>query len=148
MPEVQEGYDILLKQFSRRLTEAVQRSDLTRTAICQRIGTAPPRLSEWENGKVLPSAYSLLRLAEVLDCNLDWLLVGRGTIYDRPVEDDQARLELVKLVVNHQIKTPTVEGIRRQLDRARALQSLVEEKEQSPTPESAPDAPHGDTKAG
>lgn len=42
------------------------------------IGTG--HLSELETGKKLPSTPTLIKLSEVLDCSIDWILFGKTSI--------------------------------------------------------------------
>ncbi len=51
---------------------------LTQTDIKQSVGISSGNMSDMENGKVLPTAWNLLRLSEVLKCSIDWILTGKS----------------------------------------------------------------------
>jgi len=51
---------------------------LTLTQFARAVGVAPPTASGWESGKYKPSLPHLARVAEVLGCSLNDLLVSSG----------------------------------------------------------------------
>lgn len=53
-------------------------------------------LSEIENGNRTPSASTLLQLAGVLNCSVDWILTGLSSTEENPDEQELKLLELFR----------------------------------------------------
>lgn len=66
---------------------------LTMKAIFERENIKTGNLSELENDKYLPSVQTLISLARVLDCSIDWLLTGKEYT---PSPSDTLNLEILK----------------------------------------------------
>lgn len=49
---------------------------LTQTNIKSTVGISSGNISDIENGNRLPAASTLVQLANVLDCSIDWILTG------------------------------------------------------------------------
>ncbi len=63
-------------------TRIKQRRDelhLTPKDIKSLSGIGSGHLSEMETGKKLPSTPTLIKLSEVLECSIDWILTGRSS---------------------------------------------------------------------
>ncbi len=52
---------------------------LTPKDIKSLTGIGSGHLSEMETGKKLPSTPTLIKLSEVLECSIDWILTGRAS---------------------------------------------------------------------
>lgn len=57
---------------------------LTPKEIKAATGIGSGHLSEMENGKKLPSTPTLIKLADVLECSIDWLLFGKARFCESP----------------------------------------------------------------
>lgn len=66
---------------------------LTMQAIFERENIKTGNLSELENDKYLPSVQTLISLARVLDCSIDWLLTGKE---HTPSPQDSLNFETLK----------------------------------------------------
>lgn len=49
---------------------------LTQTDIKAAVGISSGNISDIENGNRLPAASTLVQLAKILDCSVDWILTG------------------------------------------------------------------------
>lgn len=63
----------------QRIKQRRKELGLTQAAVHQQIGISAGNLSDYERDDKLPSALSLLRLSEALDCTTDWILKGTET---------------------------------------------------------------------
>ena len=52
-------------------------------------------MSDIENGKALPAAPSLIKLSQVLNCTIDWILTGVSPTSEITVFSDRRESELV-----------------------------------------------------
>lgn len=66
---------------------------LTMKAIFEQENIKTGNLSELENDKYLPSVQTLISLARVLDCSIDWLLTGKEYT---PSSSDSLNFETLK----------------------------------------------------
>ena len=74
----------LTKALGKRLIEL--RGDRTLTGFADSIGLWPATLTNYENGRNLPGAYVLSKIAEHEDVDLNWLVTGHGWHPDDEVE--------------------------------------------------------------
>jgi transcriptional regulator with XRE-family HTH domain len=58
-----------------RIREVRKEAGWSQAELGERIGTDPGRVSRYESGRITPSAGAVVRLAEVLDVSLDYLLI-------------------------------------------------------------------------
>lgn len=61
-------------QFGMRLIVSRQNNDMTQTEVADEIGCHTSSVSDWENGRTMPSIASLRRLCEALGVSADYLL--------------------------------------------------------------------------
>jgi transcriptional regulator with XRE-family HTH domain len=61
-------------EFPQKLREARHRRGLTQGQLSQRIGADVQRVSKYERGVLVPTTEILVRIAEALEVNLDYLL--------------------------------------------------------------------------
>ena len=62
--------------FGRRLREVRKSKKLTQKEVADFIGKKCNTISDWENNKTFPSYENLVKLADIFEVSLDWL-VGR-----------------------------------------------------------------------
>lgn len=70
-----------LSTFAERLKQMVKCSDLKRAEIASRIGIAQETLSKYCSGTREPDLATVVALAEILNCDCDYLLTGRDAKY-------------------------------------------------------------------
>lgn len=61
-----------------RIKEKRKELHLTQTKIKELTGISSGNMSDYENGRVLPSALAIISLSKVLNCSTDWLLTGQS----------------------------------------------------------------------
>jgi transcriptional regulator with XRE-family HTH domain len=61
-----------------RLGVAITEAGISKRELAGRLGVHVNMPSRWTNGKALPDAAHLAQLAEELDVDVEWLLVGRA----------------------------------------------------------------------
>ena len=66
--------DVYAKRFSWKLCTAIYSSGISRDEICERVGISNAALSGYMNGKNLPTAAKICKLAKVLKCSVSDLL--------------------------------------------------------------------------
>ena len=62
---------IFRRQFGRGVRRMMLNRGLTQSDLSDRTGLSQPQLSRYINGKTLPSAFVLEKLAKALKCNVD-----------------------------------------------------------------------------
>lgn len=71
--------DINMIDIGKRIKARRKELNLTQIDIDQRCGIASGALSQMENGIRTPSAITLYKLSQVLECNIEWLITGCST---------------------------------------------------------------------
>src|SRR5262245_47382529 len=66
--------------FARRLKKARKAKGLTQLRLANELGISKQLISHWENGRWMPRAADVSRLAHVLGVSLDWLLIGMHNV--------------------------------------------------------------------
>lgn len=69
----------------KRIKQRRKELGLTQAMIQQQTGISAGNLSDFERGDKLPSALSLLRLSEALNCTTDWILKGTGAAANQEI---------------------------------------------------------------
>lgn len=68
----------MLGTFGARVREQRKRVDLTQVQLAEAVGVAPSAVNAWENDQRSPdSVKTLLRLSDVLESSVDYLLTGK-----------------------------------------------------------------------
>lgn len=67
-----------------RITELRKASGLSQYALAQALEVSRQAVSKWENGQSSPDAANLIRLAEILDTDIEYLTTGRRSFGRRP----------------------------------------------------------------
>jgi transcriptional regulator with XRE-family HTH domain len=65
--------------FSQRLVKSRKYLKLNQRSFAKRVGVDQGRVSQWENGKSLPSSSALTEIVR-LGININWLLTGDGNM--------------------------------------------------------------------
>ena len=72
----QENGGIMDIMIGNRIKERRKALNLSGAQIKQQTGISTGNLSDIENGKSLPSAVALIELSKVLNCSIDYILLG------------------------------------------------------------------------
>ena len=73
-----KNYD-KLKGVSRRVAQAILDSGLTQADIASKMGIFPTAISRWKSGSTEPAPANLKKLADVVKCDVGWLMGGEKT---------------------------------------------------------------------
>lgn len=65
---------VTLEQIQIRLTEAINQSGMTKTAIAKAINVKPTQISSYTKGRKLPALDTLANLCKVLDVDANYIL--------------------------------------------------------------------------
>ena len=73
---------------------------LTQTDIKAAVGISSGNMSEIENGNRLPAAVTLIQLADILKCSIDWILTGASSIASPSISsnEDPRDIELMGIL--------------------------------------------------
>jgi transcriptional regulator with XRE-family HTH domain len=64
----------------------------------QKIGLSYQHISRYEQGKITPSGEVLAKICESYNINLNWLLIGKGSIEKESLPDKHAHVDMFTLV--------------------------------------------------
>ncbi len=87
----------------KRIKDRRKELRLTQTDIKKLVGISSGNISEIENGNRLPAAGTLVQLASVLQCSVDWILTGVSPIQERPPISANGEIEEELLRVFRQL---------------------------------------------
>lgn len=75
--------------FGHRVRERRQALGLSVRELARRLAVPPSSISQWEQGLYWPQAKTLIALAKVLECSLDWLcgLTGQPEVPNRTTKE-------------------------------------------------------------
>lgn len=105
-----------------RITELRKQAGLSQVDIAKMLDVSRQAVSKWENDQSTPDSLKMIRLAEVLDTDIEYLSTGRQNFARRPpvvvttVETVEKTVEkpviqIVEKVVERIVETPVVEYI-------------------------------------
>jgi len=64
-------------EIGSKLKEARTKTEFTQEQVAEEIGVSRQTISNWENGKYYPDIVSVIRLSDLYDVSLDYLLKGK-----------------------------------------------------------------------
>lgn len=70
---------------------------LTQTQITKTVGISSGNMSDFETGKKLPSALSLIALSDILECSTDWILTGQAYKSEQNFFTNESEKQLINL---------------------------------------------------
>lgn len=68
-----------------RITDLRKEKNLSQGDLAQALDVSRQAVSKWENDQSSPDTIKLIRLAELLDTEVEYLVTGRKPIYEHPV---------------------------------------------------------------
>ena len=86
----------LIAAFGTRMRQRREMLGLHKQVLAEAVGLSLTTIQQYENGQ-MPKGSHAVRLAEELDCSLDWLLAGRGDCGGGIVHTAEARLMMVPM---------------------------------------------------
>lgn len=82
--------------FYLNLRTARKRKNLTQLELAKLLDMKNKQsISDWESGKSMPKTSTLIKIAEILDVSLDWLVFGKFNqlVYDSIVKEKEELYE-------------------------------------------------------
>lgn len=67
-----------------RISELRREQNLSQGQLAESLGVSRQAVSKWENDQSSPDTLNLIRLADVLDSDVEYLATGRHMVYRRP----------------------------------------------------------------
>ncbi len=87
----------LAKAFAQRLRQQREKLGMHKQDLASRVGVSLTTIQQYEKGQ-MPKGEFAVRLADVLDCSLDWLLSGKEPEGSGNLGEGEARLVMVPMV--------------------------------------------------
>lgn len=87
-----------------RLKKLRKEKNLNQSEFASLIGTSQANISRYEKGEIIPSSDFLSKIADKLGVNLNWLLTGKGSMFQELIPVDSSFL-------NNMIHLPVVSEI-------------------------------------
>lgn len=103
-----------------RIVELRIRNQLSQYQLAQAMEVSRQAVSKWENGQSSPDALNLIRLAEILDTDIEYLTTGRRSFGMRPpvvvktvetVEKVVEKPVIVEKIVKQVVEKPVIEFV-------------------------------------
>ena len=107
---------------SERIIELRKQNGMTQGQLAEAVEVSRQAVSKWENGQSLPDSLKMIRLAEVLDTDIEYLSTGRRNMGRRPpavihsvetVEKivEKPVVQVVEKVVEKTVEVPVVQYV-------------------------------------
>lgn len=90
--------DLDMQTIGLRIKNRRKELRLTQTDIKAAVGISSGNISDIENGNRLPAASTLVQLANILECSIDWMLTGKSPfveIFNVSDNGDKSETELL-----------------------------------------------------
>ena len=105
----------------QRITELRTAKKISQYQLAKAMDVSRQAVSKWENGQSTPDATKMIKLAELLDTDLEYLTTGRVVVPSRPpvviktVEKvvEKPVIQVVEKIVERKIEVPVVEYVDR-----------------------------------
>lgn len=69
---------------SERISELRKQKGISQAQLANAMSVSRQAVSKWETGQSLPDSLNLIRLADILDTNIEYLTTGRNIVPSRP----------------------------------------------------------------
>ena len=67
-----------------RIIELRNKKEISQGALAQILGVSRQAISKWENDQSSPDTLHLIKLADILDTEVEYLATGRKPVYEEP----------------------------------------------------------------
>ena len=97
-----------------RISQLRQKNNISQLQLAEALGLSRQAISKWENDQTAPDTINLIRLADVLNTEVEYLATGKKPVYTYPVVVDKVKTVEKIVEVEKVIKVPetiTVERI-------------------------------------
>ena len=69
------------QEIGKRLRLVRERLGITQAEVGEKLGIQSQHVSKYERGETVPTWENLIKLTEVYDVNINWLLTGKGGMF-------------------------------------------------------------------
>jgi len=73
------------QEIGKRLRLIRDKKGITQTELGEKLGIQFQHVSKYERGETVPTWENLIKLAELFDININWLLTGKGKMFLSPI---------------------------------------------------------------
>jgi transcriptional regulator with XRE-family HTH domain len=73
------------QEIGKRLRLIREKIGITQAEVGAKLGIQSQHVSKYERGETVPTWENLIKLIELYDVNINWLLTGKGSIFLSPV---------------------------------------------------------------
>lgn len=97
-----------------RISQLRQENHISQLQLADALGISRQAISKWENDQTAPDTINLIRLADVLNTEVEYLATGKKPVYTYPVVVDKIKTIEKIVKVEKVVKVPetvTVERI-------------------------------------
>lgn len=86
-------------EIGKRLRLIRDKKGITQAELGEKLGIQFQHVSKYERGATVPTWENLIKLMEIYDVNINWLLTGKGSMFLSPVTysiPEESNLNLIK----------------------------------------------------
>lgn len=73
------------QEIGKRLRLIREKKGITQAELGEKLGIQFQHVSKYERGETVPTWENLIKLAELYDVNINWLLTGKGSMFLSPL---------------------------------------------------------------
>lgn len=116
-----------------RIAQLRNDASLSQGKLAEALGVSRQAVSKWENDLSSPDTINLIRLAEVLNSEVEYIATGRKPVYEHPVvvnlvkKNEDPPAKIVEKIVVKPIEIPSPpQTIVRRVTRTRYIRNPIE----------------------
>lgn len=116
-----------------RIAQLRKDASLSQGQLAESLAVSRQAVSKWENDLSSPDTINLIRLAEVLNSEVEYIATGRKPIYEHPIvvnlvkKSDESPEKIVEKIVEKPIAVPSPpQTIIRRVIRTRYIRNPIE----------------------
>lgn len=80
----------MVKNLGKRLKYARLKRNFTQNELATKLDIKPNNIGHYESGTALPKLDTIIKISEVLNCSIDWLVAGKG---EKPMSEEEEMIE-------------------------------------------------------
>lgn len=116
-----------------RITELRKGASLSQGQLAESLGVSRQAVSKWENDLSSPDTINLIRLADVLNSEVEYIATGRKPVYEHPIvvnlvkKNDDPPAKTIEKIVEKPIAVPSPpRTVIRRVTRTRYIRNPLE----------------------
>ena len=115
--------DLKTLTLGRRIQALRREQGMTQDALAERMGVTPQAVSKWENDLTSPDTINLIRLADILDADVEYLATGNHSKHT-PVPQVVTVVQKVDNIVEKVVEKPVI--VEKTVEVERLVETIVE----------------------